>query len=278
MGENVYIRDLVDFDVTMSTSRGNKDNEDPSWSTVFKTREKSEDILSFGVLWKDLFLLYLLHDGNITERAELHSIIAAIQELRWLYLSISKRYNHSTHVVSIAKYQATTLLAIRYVYNLQVHKFLYVHLDCEAIIAKFLGTPDSILYSYRLSTMFSAQQHGVPMKYLIMVLKLMQVTGCKLRSVIEIVEKYYGSMIEIHTFNQKLNQKKKLVKKLAKNHQAFLASESVIKQIPPLVGPGLNKTEKDYEYDEEEGVQSAEHLKNRSSFSQHQPRYFQPPK
>ncbi|GKC38584.1 reverse transcriptase domain-containing protein [Tanacetum coccineum] len=149
-----------------------------------------------------------------TKRAELHSIIAAIQELRWLYLSISKQF----------------------------HKFLYVHLDYEAIIAKFLGTPDSILYYYGLSTMFSAQQHGVPMKYLIMVLKLMQVTGCKLRFVIEIVEKYYGSMIEIHTFNQKLNKKKNLVKKLAKNHQAFLASESVIKQIPPLVGPGLNKT------------------------------------
>ncbi|EPS69942.1 hypothetical protein M569_04819, partial [Genlisea aurea] len=30
-----------------------------------------------------------------------------------------------------------------------------VHLDCEARIAKFLGTPDSILYSYGLSTMFS---------------------------------------------------------------------------------------------------------------------------
>ncbi|KAK7311080.1 hypothetical protein RJT34_08973 [Clitoria ternatea] len=31
-----------------------------------------------------------------------------------------------------------------------------VHLDCEARIAKFLGTPNSILYSYGLSTMFSA--------------------------------------------------------------------------------------------------------------------------
>lgn len=36
--------------------------------------------------------------------------------------------------------------------------FIYadVHLDCEARIAKFIGTPDSILYSYGLSTMFSA--------------------------------------------------------------------------------------------------------------------------
>ncbi|KAF4376848.1 long chain base biosynthesis protein 1 [Cannabis sativa] len=31
-----------------------------------------------------------------------------------------------------------------------------VHLDCEGRIAKFLGTTDSILYSYGLSTMFSA--------------------------------------------------------------------------------------------------------------------------
>lgn len=31
-----------------------------------------------------------------------------------------------------------------------------VHLDCESRIANFLGTPDSILYSYGLSTMFSA--------------------------------------------------------------------------------------------------------------------------
>ncbi|CAN1171213.1 Long chain base biosynthesis protein 1 [Linum perenne] len=31
-----------------------------------------------------------------------------------------------------------------------------VHLDCETRIANFLGTPDSILYSYGLSTMFSA--------------------------------------------------------------------------------------------------------------------------
>ncbi|XP_057501331.1 long chain base biosynthesis protein 1-like [Actinidia eriantha] len=31
-----------------------------------------------------------------------------------------------------------------------------VHLDCEGKIANFLGTPDSILYSYGLSTMFSA--------------------------------------------------------------------------------------------------------------------------
>ncbi|KAI3801826.1 hypothetical protein L1987_29943 [Smallanthus sonchifolius] len=45
---------------------------------------------------------------------------------------------------------------------LQLHNLLPlsfhvdVHLDCETRIAEFLGTPDSILYSYGLSTMFSA--------------------------------------------------------------------------------------------------------------------------
>ncbi|KAI7991179.1 60S ribosomal protein L10a [Camellia lanceoleosa] len=40
---------------------------------------------------------------------------------------------------------------------------------------------------------------------------------------------------------KKLNKNKKLVKKLAKKYHAFLASEAVIKQIPRLLGPGLNK-------------------------------------
>ncbi|CAK8535378.1 unnamed protein product [Lathyrus sativus] len=43
---------------------------------------------------------------------------------------------------------------------------------------------------------------------------------------------------------KKLNKNKKLVKKLAKKHHAFLASEAVIKQIPRLLGPGLNKAGK----------------------------------
>ncbi|CAN1295627.1 60S ribosomal protein L10a-2 [Linum perenne] len=43
---------------------------------------------------------------------------------------------------------------------------------------------------------------------------------------------------------KKLNKNKKLVKKLAKQYHAFLASESVIKQIPRLLGPGLNKAGK----------------------------------
>jgi large subunit ribosomal protein L10Ae len=43
---------------------------------------------------------------------------------------------------------------------------------------------------------------------------------------------------------KKLNKNKKLVKKLAKKYAAFLASDSVIKMIPRLLGPGLNKAGK----------------------------------
>ena len=43
---------------------------------------------------------------------------------------------------------------------------------------------------------------------------------------------------------KKLNKNKKLVKKLAKKYAAFLASDSIIKQIPRLLGPGLNKAGK----------------------------------
>ena len=40
------------------------------------------------------------------------------------------------------------------------------------------------------------------------------------------------------------NKNKKLIKKFAKKYQIFLASESLIKQIPRLLGPGLNKAGK----------------------------------
>uniref|UniRef100_A0A7R9V104 Ribosomal protein n=1 Tax=Chlamydomonas euryale TaxID=1486919 RepID=A0A7R9V104_9CHLO len=43
---------------------------------------------------------------------------------------------------------------------------------------------------------------------------------------------------------KKLNKNKKMVKKLAQGYHAFLASDSVIKQIPRLLGPGLNKAGK----------------------------------
>merc|ERR1711963_1272358 len=43
---------------------------------------------------------------------------------------------------------------------------------------------------------------------------------------------------------KKLNKDKKLVKKLAKKYDAFLASGALIRQIPRLLGPGLNKAGK----------------------------------
>uniref|UniRef100_F1LDI6 Ribosomal protein n=1 Tax=Ascaris suum TaxID=6253 RepID=F1LDI6_ASCSU len=43
---------------------------------------------------------------------------------------------------------------------------------------------------------------------------------------------------------KKLNKNKKLIKKLAKSYDAFLASEALIKQIPRILGPGLNKAGK----------------------------------
>jgi len=43
---------------------------------------------------------------------------------------------------------------------------------------------------------------------------------------------------------KKLNKNKKLIKKLARRYDAFLASDSLIKQIPRLLGPGLSKAGK----------------------------------
>merc|ERR1711892_761502 len=43
---------------------------------------------------------------------------------------------------------------------------------------------------------------------------------------------------------KKLNKDKKKVKKLAKSYDAFIASDTLIKQIPRLLGPGLNKAGK----------------------------------
>jgi len=43
---------------------------------------------------------------------------------------------------------------------------------------------------------------------------------------------------------KKLNKNKKLIKKLAKKYDAFLASDALIKQIPRLLGPGLHKVGK----------------------------------
>jgi large subunit ribosomal protein L10Ae len=40
---------------------------------------------------------------------------------------------------------------------------------------------------------------------------------------------------------KKLNKNKKLIKKLARKYDAFIASDSLLKQIPRLLGPGLSK-------------------------------------
>jgi len=43
---------------------------------------------------------------------------------------------------------------------------------------------------------------------------------------------------------KKLNKNKKMVKKLARSYDAFMASQALIPQIPRLLGPGLNKAGK----------------------------------
>lgn len=48
--------------------------------------------------------------------------------------------------------------------------------------------------------------------------------------------------VDIEALKKLKNQK--LVKKLARKHDAFLASESLIKQAPHILGPGLNKAGK----------------------------------
>nr|GEW95157.1 putative reverse transcriptase domain-containing protein [Tanacetum cinerariifolium] len=57
-GEDVYIRDLVDFDVTMSSPWGktSKDNEDPSWNTSSRPRELRRQLQH----WKCFGRLYLI--------------------------------------------------------------------------------------------------------------------------------------------------------------------------------------------------------------------------
>lgn len=47
---------------------------------------------------------------------------------------------------------------------------------------------------------------------------------------------------------KKLNKDKKKVKKLAKSYDAFLCSDTLIKQIPRLLGPGLNKVSQHFTF------------------------------
>lgn len=47
---------------------------------------------------------------------------------------------------------------------------------------------------------------------------------------------------------KKLNKNKKLIKKLARKYDAFISSDTLIKQIPRLLGPGLSKGILPYHY------------------------------
>ena len=51
----------------------------------------------------------------------------------------------------------------------------------------------------------------------------------------------YDACSWIDSVPHRLNKNKKLVKKLAKKYDAFLSSETLIRQIPRLLGPGLSK-------------------------------------
>jgi len=60
------------------------------------------------------------------------------------------------------------------------------------------------------------------------------------------VERAQGTSVATMTLDdlKKLNKNKKLVKKLAASYDAFLASKALIKQIPRVLGPGLNRAGK----------------------------------
>jgi large subunit ribosomal protein L10Ae len=59
----------------------------------------------------------------------------------------------------------------------------------------------------------------------------------------EVAEKLKIDSRDIEALKQ-FNRNKKLVKKLAKQYDHFFASEVIIRQIPRLLGPGLNKAGK----------------------------------
>ncbi|GJU96514.1 retrotransposon protein, putative, ty1-copia subclass [Tanacetum coccineum] len=88
MGENVYIRDLVDFDVTVSTSK-----EKSKLEYKFQDQENSEDIFSFGSALEDFICVVFVPDRNILDKSRLwHSrlgyvnkkCIAQLQKDGWL--------------------------------------------------------------------------------------------------------------------------------------------------------------------------------------------------
>lgn len=50
---------------------------------------------------------------------------------------------------------------------------------------------------------------------------------------------------------KKLNKNKKLIKKLARKYDSFISSDTLIKQIPRLLGPGLSKGMPPYQHHSE---------------------------
>nr|GEV43261.1 ribonuclease H-like domain-containing protein [Tanacetum cinerariifolium] len=88
---NVYIQDLVDFDVT----RTSKDNEDLSWSTNFKIRRTHKTSSALEVLWRTLFYLvvgYVVTDGGgglCGGDEELHG--GGDEEWRWTPIDTEKK-------------------------------------------------------------------------------------------------------------------------------------------------------------------------------------------
>jgi len=60
----------------------------------------------------------------------------------------------------------------------------------------------------------------------------------------EDIAKKQGLVTQNQDDLKKLNKNKKLVKKLCNQYDAFLASESIIKTIPRLVGPHMNRAGK----------------------------------
>ncbi|GJY17538.1 hypothetical protein Tco_0389029 [Tanacetum coccineum] len=67
-----------------------KDNEDPSWSTSFKTRRTQKTSSALEVLWKTLFLLYLYMIGTLLS----YKSTSTLKEL----LKSSKRHGVFFHL------------------------------------------------------------------------------------------------------------------------------------------------------------------------------------